>query len=190
MLCIFQLLWNALLSKVLKWISFITLSFRDNWQDMMTEEIKSLFRKANRPVDKHKIWKTKKHKEWSWNWQIRKDTRQAAWERHKGQHKHVCFTAAYKDYFNRIDSRLSNPTLPSTAETTALMKWQVVSESVFLSQCLMLSYFLSFGHKVAVCASHTKGELMFGIFPSLPHICYSRWSVHWFSLIFSNQKTM
>ncbi len=30
--------------------------FRDNWQDMMTEEIKSLFRKANRQVDKPKIW--------------------------------------------------------------------------------------------------------------------------------------
>lgn len=30
-------------------------SFRDNWQDMMTEEIKSLFRKANRQVDKPKI---------------------------------------------------------------------------------------------------------------------------------------
>lgn len=31
-------------------------SFRDNWQDMITEEIKSLFRKANRQVDKPKIW--------------------------------------------------------------------------------------------------------------------------------------
>lgn len=49
--------------------------------------------------------------------------KKVAWERNKGQHKHVCFTAAYKDYFNRIGCCLSNLTLPSAAETTALMKW-------------------------------------------------------------------
>lgn len=30
-------------------------SFRDNWQDMVTEEVKSIFRKANRQVDNPKI---------------------------------------------------------------------------------------------------------------------------------------
>lgn len=39
---------------------------------------------------------------------------------------------------------------------------QVVSESVFLSQCLTLSRLLCFGHRVAQCASRTKGDFTFG----------------------------
>lgn len=32
-----------------------TVFSRDNWQEMVTEEIKTLFRKANRQVDKQKV---------------------------------------------------------------------------------------------------------------------------------------
>lgn len=65
MLCIFTVVVKCITYKVLKWMLSVIIvynflhqfsSFRDNWQEMVTEEVKSIFRKANRQVDKPKIW--------------------------------------------------------------------------------------------------------------------------------------
>lgn len=73
----------------------------------------------------------------------------------------ACIAAAYKDYLNEIGWRLYNPSLSSTAETTALMKKeQVVSESVIFSQGL--SHLLFLGAKKWPTVRH------------IPKVCYER----------------